>query len=160
MAAEVEKELFSSGRERTMPSRPANNYIVQWKITGLNILHVETEMPACPPSPLPPPPCYPICGGGSQTSLSFYIFYTSISLSFWSSLYVGKCSHLFATTTTERSDINTTLLCCQGKRCFSFFFGRMCVPNVVVKIMTGYFFSFWSVISNIFFFSLEHRREE
>lgn len=44
-----------------MPPRPANNYIVQWKITGLNILHVETEMPDGHAE-------------GSQISVSFYIY--------------------------------------------------------------------------------------
>lgn len=45
IAARGRERNFSLPVERTMPSRPADNYIVQWKITGLNILHVETEMP-------------------------------------------------------------------------------------------------------------------
>jgi len=45
LAMAAGKRNFSLPAGRTMPLRPANNYIVQWKITGLNILHVETEMP-------------------------------------------------------------------------------------------------------------------
>lgn len=45
LAMAAGKRNFSLPAGRTMPPRPANNYIVQWKITGLNILHVETEMP-------------------------------------------------------------------------------------------------------------------
>lgn len=39
------RNLSLLGWAHTMPSRPADNYIVQWKITGLNILHVGTKMP-------------------------------------------------------------------------------------------------------------------